>query len=283
MDVYIAWYMLVGVLLVGYAILDGFDLGVGILHLFSRGNHERRLMMNSIGPVWDGNEVWLITAGGALFAAFPDVYATGFSTFYLPFMLLLAALIFRAVSMEFRGKEDTKRWRRNWDIAFSMGSGMAAFLFGLAIGNVILGMPIGADKEFAGSLRDLLSPYALAVGVLTVVMFALHGGLYLIIKTEGELQAKVKKWSMNAFWLFILVYAVVTAFTLYLRPEMMANFSFGRMASLSANSHVWINEHSLWISTFVWCLVLLNILAMVNIPRCIKKGLVLQALFHPPV
>src|SRR5664279_1860834 len=128
MDLNLTWFILVGVLFAGYAILDGFDLGVGALHLFAKGDNERRLMINSIGPVWDGNEVWLVTGGGALFAAFPEAYATVFSGFYLPFMLLLCSLIFRAVAIEFRSKEEWTWWRQCWDVAFSAGSFVAALL-----------------------------------------------------------------------------------------------------------------------------------------------------------
>ncbi len=151
MDLNLIWFILVGVLLAGYAILDGFDLGVGALHLFSKGDTERRLMINSIGPVWDGNEVWLVTGGGALFAAFPDVYATLASGFYLAVFLLLFCLIFRAVAIEFRSKHPSPTWRSIWDVAFSVASILTAILFGVVIGNLMWGIPLGADKEFLGS------------------------------------------------------------------------------------------------------------------------------------
>ncbi len=132
----IIWFILVGVLFTGYAILDGFDLGIGALHLFTKKDEERRIMLNSIGPVWDGNEVWLVTGGGALFAAFPDVYATAFSGFYLALILLLVALIFRAVAIEFRSKRPERWWRQTWDIGFSAGSILSALLIGTALGNI---------------------------------------------------------------------------------------------------------------------------------------------------
>src|ERR1700722_16589641 len=137
LDLNLIWFVLVGILFTGYAILDGFDLGVGPLHLFTKKDEERRLMINSIGPVWDGNEVWLVTGGGALFAAFPNVYATVFSGFYLALMLLLAALIFRAVAIEFRSKQPMKWWRQMWDVSFSVGSILSALLIGVALGNII--------------------------------------------------------------------------------------------------------------------------------------------------
>src|SRR5512138_2175246 len=191
MDLNLFWFILLGILLAGYAILDGFDLGVGILHLFVRKDEERRIFMNSIGPIWDGNEVWLVTFGGAMFAAFPDVYATVFSGFYTAFMLLLFALIFRAVSMEFRSKRPSAWWRQFWDVSFAAGSILATFLFGVAVGNAMQGMPIGPDKEFQGTTMDLLRPYPLLVGLLAVATFAMHGANFLHLKTEGELQKRV--------------------------------------------------------------------------------------------
>src|SRR5271155_452683 len=152
------WLVVIGVLLTGYFILDGFALGLGILHLFVKGDDNRRKVMNSIGPLWDGNEVWLVTFGGALFAAFPEAYATAFSSFYLAFMLLLFALIFRAVSIEFRSKLKWPLWRKAWDVAFSAASFSAAFLFGVAVGDSMLGIPISANHEYAGHFIDLLRP-----------------------------------------------------------------------------------------------------------------------------
>ncbi|MEL6546924.1 MAG: cytochrome d ubiquinol oxidase subunit II, partial [Myxococcota bacterium] len=182
MSLEIFWFVILGVLLTGYAILDGFDLGVGIVHLFvSKNDTERRLVMNSIGPLWDGNEVWLVTFGGALFSAFPHAYATAFSGLYLVVMFLLFALILRAVSMEFRSKQPMAWWRRMWDYGFFFSSASASFLYGTAVGNSIRGLPIGSDKEFQGRFLDLIHPYALLVGVLTVALFAMHGSIYLYL------------------------------------------------------------------------------------------------------
>jgi cytochrome d ubiquinol oxidase subunit II len=178
------WFILIGVLFTGYAILDGFDLGIGALHLFTKNDEERRIMLNSIGPVWDGNEVWLVTGGGALFAAFPNVYATAFSGFYLALMLLLAALIFRAVAIEFRSKRPERWWRQTWDIGFSAGSILSALLIGVALGNIAWGVPIGADGEFAGTFLGLLKPYPILIGVTTVALFMMHGAIYGVMKTE---------------------------------------------------------------------------------------------------
>ncbi|MEH0158014.1 cytochrome d ubiquinol oxidase subunit II [Limibacter armeniacum] len=271
MDYNVIWYFLVGVLLIGYAILDGFDLGVGALHLFSKGDHDRRILMNSIGPVWDGNEVWLITAGGALFAAFPHVYATAFSGFYLPFFLLLMALIFRAVAMEFRSKEKSTVWRSTWDKVFSIGSILASILFGVAIGNIILGMKIGSDMEYKGTLLDQLNLYAIMTGIFALSMFTMHGANYLLIKTEGALQRQVRKWAFNAFWVFVVLYVVVTAFTLLAKPEMVANFSFGNVQAVGVK-HPLISEHEYILSVFTWGIAILNFLAVLNIHRSLSKN-----------
>src|SRR5579864_6656713 len=158
-DLNTIWFILVGILFTGYALLDGFDLGIGALHLFAKKDEERRLLLNAIGPVWDGNEVWLVTGGGALFAAFPNVYATVFSGFYLAFMLLLVALIFRAVAIEFRSKQPMKWWRTIWDVSFSVSSIVSSFLVGVAMGNIAWGIPLSADHEYAGTFLGLLKPF----------------------------------------------------------------------------------------------------------------------------
>ena len=223
LDLNVVWFLLVGVLFTGYAMLDGFDLGVGILHLFTKTDHERRVMLNSIGPVWDGNEVWLVTGGGALFAAFPKVYATVFSGFYLAFMLLLASLIFRAVAIEFRSKQPQGWWRKMWDASFSVGSFVSALLIGVAFGNIAWGIPltvIDGHIEFGGTFFGLLHPYALMIGVTTVALFAMHGCIYAMMKTEGELHDKLRGWINNTVILFIVCYAISTLLTLVYVPSM---------------------------------------------------------------
>ena len=233
LDLNTIWFVLVGVLFTGYVVLDGFDFGVGMLHLLvARRDEERRVLLNAIGPVWDGNEVWLITGGGALFAAFPNVYATVFSGFYLALMALLCALIFRAVAIECRSKHDAPRWRALWDFAFAAGSTVAALLLGVAMGNLARGVPIGADGEFAGSFLGLLNPYSLAMGVATVVLFALHGALYLVLKTEGELQARVRRWVAPLAALFGVCFVGVTLATAYGAPRLIE--AFGRAPWLNA-------------------------------------------------
>jgi cytochrome bd ubiquinol oxidase subunit II len=210
MDLNAIWFWLVGVLIIGYAILDGFDFGVGILSLFAKDEKERRIHMNAIGPVWDGNEVWLLTGGGALFAAFPIVYATIFSGFYLALMLLLVALIFRAVSFEFRSKVESSVWRRTWDWAFGLGSLLPALLFGVAIGNILHGVPVDSTGTYSGSFLGLLNPYSVSVGLLSVVLFTMHGAIYLSTKTEGALQERSAQWAANLWIPFVLLYVIQT-------------------------------------------------------------------------
>jgi cytochrome d ubiquinol oxidase subunit II len=218
MDLNAIWFWLVGVLIIGYAILDGFDLGVGVLHLFTRSNDERRVFLNAIGPVWDGNEVWLLTGGGALFAAFPIVYATVFSGFYTALMLLLAALIFRAVSMEFRGKVDGPGWRTFWDWSFGLGSLLPALLFGVAYGNILRGVPIDRAQVYGGSFTGLLNPYSLLVGLLSLVLFTMHGAIYLTLKTDGDLLLRLKRWITISWLLFIALYAAATIASVAVSP-----------------------------------------------------------------
>jgi len=182
------WFVLIAVLWGGYLVLDGFDLGVGMLLGLARSDAERRVMINTIGPVWDGNEVWLLVAGGATFAAFPMWYATMFSGFFLALLLLLVALIVRGVSFEYRGKIDDEAWRRRWDIAIGISSAAAALLLGVALANVVRGVPINADQQYTGTLFTLLNPYALLGGLMTLSVFALHGALFIALKTDGEIR-----------------------------------------------------------------------------------------------
>ena len=216
------WFLLVGVLFTGYAILDGFDFGVGILHLFVKKDIDRRVLLNSIGPVWDGNEVWLVTGGGALFAAFPGAYATVFSGFYNAFMLLLVALIFRAVAIEFRSKEPGRTWRHAWDIAFSVASFLAALLIGVAMGNITRGIPLDSQGDYAGTFIGLLNPYSLLLGVTVVALFAMHGAIFLVMKTEGELQARIKGWVPGLIGLFLILFLAFNIATFFQCPDLVA-------------------------------------------------------------
>jgi cytochrome d ubiquinol oxidase subunit II len=185
------WFILIAVLWIGYFFLEGFDFGVGmLLHPLARTEDDRRVMINTIGPVWDGNEVWLLTAGGATFAAFPFWYATLFSGFYLPLFLILLALIGRGVAFEYRGKVDSARWRSRWDLAIALGSWVPAVLWGVAFANIVAGVPINEAGNYTGSLFTLLNPYGLLGGVAVAGLFALHGAVFLALKTDGEIRAK---------------------------------------------------------------------------------------------
>ncbi len=224
-DLNTIWFILVGVLLIGYAILDGFDLGVGMMHLFiAKDDRERRVLVNSIGPVWDGNEVWLLTAGGAIFAAFPNVYATVFSGFYMALMLVLAALIFRSVSLEFRNKVDSPRWRGSWDLAFAVGSFLPSLLFGVAIGNILRGVPIDAQGEYAGTFFTLLNPFALVCGLLSVAMFLMQGAAWLMVRTDGELRSRASRIGIRAAQLLIVLWIALTFWSRFEAPHTWNGF-----------------------------------------------------------
>ena len=188
------WFALFIVIIAGYLILDGFDMGVGILLVpLARNDVERRTFLNSIGPVWDGNEVWLVLGGGVLFAVFPLAYASLFSGLYLAFMLVLVVMILRTVALEFRSKEESSRWRSSWDAVFGLASLGLAFLLGIAFGSVVSGLPIDAEGNISVSLIGLLTPFALLVGVTTAAMFAMQGGIYLMLKTEGDLYDRIAR------------------------------------------------------------------------------------------
>lgn len=216
MDLRVVWYVLIGALLTGYAILDGFDLGIGVLYPFlARDERERRTLLAAIGPVWDGNEVWLLTGGAALFAAFPHVYATVFSGFYLAMMLVVFGLIFRATSMEFRRDP---RWRRFWDGAFAVGSFIPALLFGVAVGNVARGVPLNAQMHYTGTFVTLLNPYALLIGLLGLSMFLVQGAAYAALKTEGGLQARARRWLRRSQVAFAFLFILSALASTFARP-----------------------------------------------------------------
>jgi len=192
------WFIVIAVLWTGYFILEGFDFGVGILlPVLGRDNADRRLMINSIGPLWDGNEVWLLTAGGATFAAFPLWYASMFSGFYLALLLILVALIVRGVCFEFRGKVDSPRWRARWDQAIFFGSALPALLWGVAFANIVRGVPLNASHVYTGNLLTLLNWYGLLGGLTTLSLFALHGAIFLALKTDGPLRDRARALAMR--------------------------------------------------------------------------------------
>ena len=191
MELTTVWFGLIAILWVGYLVLEGFDFGVGILlPVLGRTERERRVVINTIGPFWDGNEVWVLVAGGATFAAFPEWYATLFSGFYLALFLILVALILRGVAFEFRSKRPEPSWRRGWDLAIFFGSLVPAILWGTALANIVGGVPINANHEFTGSLLTLLNPYGLLGGLTTLALFVTHGAAFLALKTTGDIRAR---------------------------------------------------------------------------------------------
>jgi cytochrome d ubiquinol oxidase subunit II len=242
----VIWYFIIGLSVIFYTILDGFDLGVGMLHLFARKDEDRRVFLNAIGPVWDGNEVWLVIVGGGLFAGFPDVYATLFSGFYNLCMILLAGLIFRAAAIEFRSKQASKTWRQTWDTVFCVASGVIAFGLGLVLGNLVQGIPLNVEGDFVGTFADFFTPYTILMGFLSMALFMMHGAIYLLIKTEGPLHNALRKWVNRTILFFIVCYVAMTVLTLWLMPHMRA-----RMDAMP----------------FLYLVAILALLAILNIPR----------------
>jgi len=193
MELTTVWFALIAVLWVGYFCLEGFDFGVGmLLPVLARDDTERRVMINTVGPVWDGNEVWVLVAGGATFAAFPEWYATLFSGFYLPLLLILVALIVRGLSFEYRHKRHDDTWKGRWDLALIIGSFVPSLLWGVAFANIVAGVPIDADKEFTGTLFTLLNPFGLLGGLVTLTLFAAHGAMFVALKTDGEIRHRAR-------------------------------------------------------------------------------------------
>ncbi|MBU3700725.1 MAG: cytochrome d ubiquinol oxidase subunit II [Acidimicrobiia bacterium] len=215
MDLATLWYVLFVAIIGGYVILDGFDLGVGmLLPVAARTDRERRILLNSIGPVWDGNEVWLVLGGGALFAAFPLVYASLFSGLYIAMMLVLLVLILRTVAIEFRSKRDSTAWRSTWDWVFALASLGITLLLGVALGNVVQGFALGADGVMDVSVRQLLDPYALLFGVTALAMLTLHGAMFGVLKTEDELQTRLLGYVPRLFGVFFVLMTALIAWTL---------------------------------------------------------------------
>jgi cytochrome d ubiquinol oxidase subunit II len=209
------WFLLICVLWIGYFVLEGYDFGVGmLLRRLGRDDVDRRMVLHSIGPYWDGNEVWLIVAGGATFAAFPEWYATLFSGFYLALFLILVALIVRNVGFEFWGKEDGARWRRTWEWIIVGGSAAPALLWGVGWANIVDGSPIGRDGEYSGTLLDLLGPFALAGGIATLVLFLAHGATFLSLRTSGDLSERAHAFAARAMPVAALVVAAFLAWSL---------------------------------------------------------------------
>ncbi len=232
MDLQTLWFILIAVLFTGFLFLEGFDYGVGILLPFvAKNDDERRVVINSIGPVWDGNEVWLLTAGGAMFAAFPNWYATLFSGFYLALFLILIALIVRGVAFEFRSKDNHPRWRSLWDGAIFIGSLVPALLWGVAFGNILRGVAIDESMTYVGSFFDLLNPYALVGGLVTLSLFILHGALFLELKVDGVIRDRVKTIARR-FWLPVTLLAVVFVVLSLFETDIRDNFNVANVAGL---------------------------------------------------
>jgi len=199
MELTTVWFILIAVLWIGYFTLEGFDFGVGMLLPFlARDETERRVMYNTIGPVWDGNEVWVLVAGGATFAAFPEWYATLFSGFYLPLLLILVALIVRGLAFEYRHHRDDPPWKARWDLALIFGSYVPALLWGVAFANIVRGVPIDADKEFTGNLFTLLNPFGLLGGMVTLGLFLTHGAMFTALKTTGDIRKRARDLSVKS-------------------------------------------------------------------------------------
>lgn len=212
MDLNTLWFVLIGVLFTGFFFLEGFDYGVGtLLPFLGKTDQERRMIVNTIGPVWDGNEVWMVTAGGAMFAAFPHWYATLFSGFYLALVVMLLALILRGVAFEFRSKDDNPRWRRTWDMAIFFGSAVPALLWGVAMTNIVRGVPIDASMTYVGGFFNLLNPYALIGGLASLFVFTLHGACFLALKLGSGLEDRARALAMKMWWpavIFLILFVV---------------------------------------------------------------------------
>ncbi|MET0635861.1 MAG: cytochrome d ubiquinol oxidase subunit II [Chitinophagaceae bacterium] len=250
-DYNVWWFLIFGAVISGYAILDGFDLGAGALHLFLKKEESRRIALNAIGPVWDGNEVWLVIGGGALFAGFPVAYAAIFSAFYVPFFVFLIGIIWRAVAIEFRSKEPGLRWRLVWDVVYSFASIVIALSLGLMLGNVAFGLPLNDRMEFHGDWLSFFNPFSVMVSITTLALFMMHGAIYLAMKTENRLYVKLTILAKNFTIFFVLSFVVTTLYTLLYIPHLTDQVRSGPR---------------------FFILPIIMLLAIANIPRMLKKG-----------
>ncbi|MFD7680666.1 cytochrome d ubiquinol oxidase subunit II [Streptomyces sp. NPDC060187] len=227
MELHDVWFVLIAVLWTGYFFLEGFDFGVGILtKLLARNRTEKRVLINTIGPVWDGNEVWLLTAGGATFAAFPEWYATLFSGFYLPLLIILVCLIVRGVAFEYRAKRPEEHWQRNWETAIFWTSLIPALLWGVAFGNIVRGVKIDRNFEYVGNFWDLLNPYAILGGLVTLTLFTFHGTVFVGLKTVGDIRERARKLALK---LGLITALLALAFLLWTQAD---NGDGGSLAAL---------------------------------------------------
>ena len=245
------WFLVFGAVITGYAVLDGFDLGAGALHLFLKKETSRRIALNAIGPVWDGNEVWLVIGGGALFAGFPVAYAAIFSAFYVPFMIFMIGLIWRAVAIEFRSKEPGVKWRLAWDFIYSFACIVIALSLGLMLGNVALGLPLNTQHEFTGNWFSFFNLFSVMVAVTTLALFMLHGAIYLTMKTENRLYTKLSLLAKSFTIFFLVAFGITTLYTLLYIPHL---------------------SDKIRSSPEYFSLPLIMFLAIANIPRQLNKA-----------
>ncbi len=252
------WYLVIGLLFSGYAILEGFDFGAGAWHLFFRKDLSRRIAINAIGPIWDANQVWLVIGGGALFAGFPVMYATMLSAMYIPFMLFLMFNVLRAAAIKFRSAEEMKWWRTAWDITYSVSCIMIAFLLGVVLGNILQGFALGPDFTYHGGIFfSFLNPYAIMVGLTTLSLFMTQGAIFLLLKTEGRLHDRLTFLLQKGMIFFIISFGITTLYTLVFIPEVTANFR--------ENPHYFV-------------VPVLSFLAVANVPRLVSKTRYMMAL-----
>jgi cytochrome bd ubiquinol oxidase subunit II len=246
------WFFALTFMLAGYAVLDGFDLGVGTLHLLlGKNTRERGLLVDTIGPVWNGNEVWLLGAGGSMVVAFPHLYATSFSGFYLALMLVLWLLLLRGLGIEFRHQVDHEMWKQAWDVAFSIASALLALLFGVAVGNVLRGLPLNEAGEFQGTFALMLNPFSILAGFLSVAALSLHGALWIALKTEGELHIRARRFASRLWPLTAALLAAMVAASFVVRPDFTRNFV----------DHVWL-----------MLIPVVPVAALVNIALAVRRG-----------
>ncbi len=218
------WFVLLILIISIYTILDGFDLGTAFWFFFCGKETDKKIIMKAIAPFWDGNEVWLLAAGGILFAAFPEVYATVFSTFYLPLVLVAFGLILRAVSIEFREEFESPLWFRFIDTTFVIGSMIPAISFGVLIGNLVQGIPLDADYNFTGNLLSLFNPYALLIGILSFTMIITHGAIYIRLRSPEDLAKRASRWAKIGLSCYLVVAAVALLISIYIHPHLVEKF-----------------------------------------------------------
>ncbi|EAS18749.1 cytochrome d ubiquinol oxidase subunit II [Nonlabens mediterrranea] len=252
------WYLVVGLLFSGYAILEGFDYGAGAWHLFFKKDLSRRIAINAIGPLWDANQVWLIIGGGALFAGFPVMYATMLSAMYIPFMLFLLLLVLRSSAIKFRSAEEMKWWRTTWDIIYFVSNTLIAFLLGVVLGNVLQGFEIGENYTYQGGIfLAFLNPYAVMAGFTTLSLFMTQGAIFLLLKTEGRLHTRLTFLLKKGMIFFITSFAITSLYTLTFLPGVTDRFK----------------EQPLF-----FAIPVLAFLAVANVPRLVSKKRYFQAL-----